>query len=946
MDQGPLKRILLFFFIFHIFLAQAQDEPFLRISAEDDSEMVVPGIIIFKLKPGADLYEKSALSGGEPVGKSLEPFGAGFPHRVFPMHQPPVAEKSLSGNQPLVDLSRIFQIRISHHELLHEAINRLYATGMVEYAQPRYVPSVFWTPNDPMIGSQYYLEKIRAFEAWEICRGDTTVVIGITDTGIDLKHPDLIGAIKYNYNDTINGEDSDNDGYIDNFHGWNLGENNNNPQFTSGHGHGIHVSGIAAATANNGTGIAGTGYHSRLLPVKISDELGRLVMAYEGIVYAADQGAKVINCSWGGSIGAGRFGQDIINYAVLNRDAIVIAAAGNSNNQVPLYPASYENVLSVAATNAQDVKWEGSSYGIYVDVSAPGFNMLSTWANGTYITSSGTSMAAPAVAGAAAIVRSHFPHYSALQIMAQLKVTADNIDNIPGNNNFKGLLGSGRINLYRALTETNQPYIRLNRHLNSAEEFAALQPGDEFSLRSWFQNLLAPAQNIQARLTSESPYVSIIQPQVSLGSINTLQEVSNLQPFGIRLLESLPASQPVEFTITFTNEQGEYAGREHFSILFNVDYVNIQFNDLATTITSKGTMGYNYPNHNQGIGLVYNNGVSLIRNAGLIIGTSSSKVVDNVYGATEGSFNQFFVPLRNARVQEEPEFGDLQVSGQFTDANAGVFNMDLKVDYSAYFWQQAPHRKYVILEYRIINQSLTNYSSLYAGFFSDWYLRDNKNHRAGFDDQTRMGYSWSAGGGHFAGISLLSPGNIRHYAFDNTGFNSSIKISDGFTSSEKYTALRTDRNSAGVYDADNDISTLVSSGPFFLASRDTLTIAFAIIAGDHLSDLKTSASHARVKYSLIDQKPTVSRPPLVNSGQLMVYPNPAANILRVRINPGAPQLVSIVDLKGKTLLKHTIAQGHEQPLEVEFDISGLQPGTYLVKCAGEGFVHSSYFIRL
>jgi serine protease len=949
MNQGTSRWLLLLIILLcPITFVAGQEATYFRMPAEAGPHDLVPGAIIFKLKPEAAPYAKSGHIEIEAFNNTLKSVGAAAPERVFPRHQTP-AQKFHHSGQPLVDLSLIYEVNIRDDEQLEAAINAIYATGLVEYAQPRYIPRLFYTPNDPFIGSQYYLESIQAFDAWSISKGDTNIVIGITDTGIDLNHPDLIHAIKYNYDDPINGEDSDNDGFVDNFHGWDLGEGNNNPQYNH-HPHGVHVSGIAAATADNGTGIAGTGFHSKLLPVKIDDEFGRLVMAYEGIVYAADQGAQVINCSWGGSLGAGQFGQDIVSYAALNRDAVVIAAAGNSDNQVPFYPASYENVMSVAATNINDVKWTGSSYGIMVDVAAPGANILSTWVNGTYVSSSGTSMAAPVVAGAAAILRDYFPDYSALQIAAQLKVTTDNIDTIPANASYQGLLGTGRINLYRALTETHHPYIRLTGHVMSSEDFAALEPGDEVELASFFQNLLAPTGNITATLTSASPHVQIDNPTVNLGPIGTNETVDNISdPFALTLLPSLPPSHEMVFTITFTNEQGEYAGRQRFRLLMNVDYVNISFNDITTTITSKGTLGYNYPNFGQGYGFVYNDGRSMLKCAGLILGSSSSKVVDNIYGAAENSFNQFFVSEQNARLQEEPHMADAEISGIFTDAQAEAFAMGLQVDYTVYFWEDEPNRKFLILEYHIINKSVISYPSFYAGFFADWVLRDNKNHRAAFDAVNRMGYAFSATGGYYTGIQLLTEGGLRHYAFDNQGFGSSIKISDGFTGFEKYTALRTNRLNAGVFDQDNDISTLMSSGPYNLLPNDTLTVAFAMLAGDHLADLQHSAQAAYRKYYGLDDDPTNTAPVAGESpGWLVAYPNPAREALSLQVKApySGAAVLKVSDLNGRTLLVKNISAEAGAKQSIKIDTSGFAPGRYILQLSGKGYSQAISFIRM
>ncbi|MBS4013385.1 MAG: S8 family peptidase [Bacteroidetes bacterium] len=812
------------------------------------SQDYVRGKIIFKLIEEDSVLKNEEKQGIIVVQEYLKQIDYKI-DRKFPSHNSP-SYKYNSNGQKLVDLSLIHELIVDENEDLDYIIQLLYQSGVVEYAEKYYIPELFsYTPNDPLAPSQYYLNNIQAYLAWGITRGDTNQIIAIIDTGTDLTHPDLINSIKYNYNDPINGYDSDNDGYIDNFQGWDLGEGDNNPQYNA-NSHGVLVCGYAGATADNNTGIAGVGFNSKILPVKIDNESGRLTMAYEGIVYAADRGATVMNLSWGGVLGAGQFGQDIINYAAINRDIVVIAAAGNSNNQIPIYPAAYNNTISVAATDINDVKWSGSSYGITIDISAPGTGGLTTWPNSSYNPGSGTSFAAPIVAGAAALLRSHFPNYNAKQIAAQLKVTADNIYDISENNSFQGLLGTGRLNIFRALTETDNPYIELIALEHTEEFYSKIQPGETVNLSAFFRNILSTVDNVTAILQTNSQYIDIITQEINLGTAPNNEIINNLEnPFVIKLLNNYPPSNKADFIITFYNN-GEYAGRETFSIVFNIDYINIFPNTISTTVTSKGTIGYNYPNFNQGLGLKYSlYNRSLIKCAGLIIGNSTSKVVDNIYGATEGTFNQFFKSITNAEFINDPENSHLEIRGSFNDDNAGAFKMNLKIDYTIKAWDEAPDNKYLILEYDIINNSGEQYSSLYTGFFADWIIQDNKSHRASFDIDNNLGYAYSTSGGYYTGISLLSDYAPKHYAFDNQGYGGSLKISDGFTSFEKYTALKSNRNSAGLFDTNNDISTLLGSGPFILNHNDTLKIAFALLVGDHLTDLKQSAISAKAKYT-------------------------------------------------------------------------------------------------
>lgn len=910
-------------------------------------DQYLPDKIIFKLKESVEPYSEIKYISNDRVLNVLKSISAERAAKLFPDHTPPAKTIHISG-QPYSDLSRIYTIRTAPDISIEGAINRLYASGVVEYAEPWYIPELLYEPNDPFIESQYYLATIQAYDAWAIQQGDTNMVIAITDTGIDLLHPDLVEAIAYNWDDPINGEDSDNDGYIDNFHGWDLGSNDNNPQWQVD-AHGVHVSGIAAASSDNGTGIAGVGFRSRLLPIKISDEDGRLTRAYEGIVYAADQGAQIINCSWGGPMSAGQFGQEIINYAVLNRDALVVAAAGNSNNQIRIFPASYINALSVAATNSSDIKWGGSSFGQLVDISAPGANIFSTWPNGSYVSSSGTSMAAPVVAGAAALVRAQFPDYNALQIAAQLKVTTDIIDTIAQNEAYQGLLGTGRLNLYRALTETHHPYLMFNQLEHPEEYYQLYNPGETMQVGARFLNLLASTNHITAVLSTASNHVDIISDSSQLGQVDHNEITDNFSnPFVIRISESIPPSHEIAFNISFYGEGGVFAGRQAFSMVFNLDFLDIEANQIRTTINSKGNIGFNYPNFSQGIGLLYanaNQNRSLVKSAGVMAGISSSKVVDNVYGPVENSFTNSFYPTTNAYFADNPGMGDIEIRGTFTDSLAGNFRIGLQVHYSIFAFQQAPIDKFLIMEYQFINTSGENLPGFYAAYYADWVIQDIRNHRASFDPENRMGFAFSASGGNFTGIQLLSHEQIRHYAFDNQGFGGSLRINDGFTSFEKYTAMKSNRESAGFFDIDNDISTLVATGPFNFQNEDTLTVAFALIAGDHLNDLQASAQLA----SSIYNGEFLSAPEVEHKSpfEANVFPNPATEYFTVALKPfaGKTTEISVYDLRAAKVYQNTVS--HETSTTHHHNINTKQwkPGQYFIQIRSAGKTETIKWIK-
>jgi serine protease len=897
--------------------------------------------------------------------------------KVFPNHRPP-AEKFHPSGEAYADLSLIYEMELNPGQSPEAAIQTLYSSGLVEYAETRHLPSLLYEPegepfaafsisadslfipNDSLLSRLYYLNNIQAYAAWAIAQGDTNTVIAIVDTGNDFYHPDLQRAVKYNYDDPVNGDDSDHDGYIDNFFGWDLGENNNYPQYNKA-GHGVHVSGTAAATVNNGLGIAGTGFHSPYLPIKVDDEYGRLVMAYEGIVYAADQGASVINCSWGGHLSGGAFGSDVVRYATINRDALIVAGAGNAGNSLPFYPASYDLVMGIAATDSLDVKWDRSSYGRHISLSAPGVRLLSTWPDTMYIISSGTSMSAPVVAGAAAIVRSHFPGLSAMQVAARLQATADIIDTIPGNEAFAGRLGAGRLNMLRALNDTLTPYMRVTANLLTDAEVAALPPRSSATMALQVQNMLAPTSNMSAAITTNSPYVIPTDSLVWLGPLQTLETTDNSdQPFSFFLRPDIPMNHEVLFTVSFTTQAGAPAGSHTFALVFNRDYQNVTSGMLQTTITSRGTVGYNYPNYFLGMGLSYDNQYSRIKCAGLIYGNSPTAVVDNIYGAQENSFNQYFTPVQNIWRQSQPAVADIELAGSFNDLAANSMSYGITTNHHTYFWSQEGMDNFFIKEYQLINTTDKKQEGLYAGFFADWTSRDNKRMVAGWDKNLMMAYSFLAADAapdssntqqeSFAAIQLLTAHPVTHYAFDNDGHNGSIRINDGFNLEEKYSAMTSQRDVAGSYRRDNDVSSMLTAGPVDLLPGDTLRLAVAMhLSPDHtgLYESATKALQAYNKLILTDGTINVRHPAPGPHHALSAYPNPFSSYVHVSLHlPAAivatdtarEAVMTLYNLTGTAVWSEKIDVYTCQHAIHTIDTAHLHPGVYLLTITG-GTLH-------
>jgi len=588
--------------------------------------------------------------------------------QVFPHHQLPEASEAINRDQ-FVDLGLWFQLKFTSEIPMHKLISFVMQSNLFEVVELRAISELLWTVNDPKQGNQYYLNRIQAFEAWEIERGSASAVVGITDTGIDKVHEDLAGALYYNSTDTLDGIDNDNDGYTDNYCGWDLGNNDNNAQWQV-MGHGTFVSGFVSAVPNNSIGIAGLGYHTKVLPVRIDDSLGFLVKDYEGIVYAADHGANIINCSWGNSYGS-VFGSEAVKYATYNRNALVVAACGNSNNSNWLYPASYPEVLSCAATDSLDQRWSQSSYGAMVDLSAPGTFVYSTWIGNAYSYSHGTSFSAPLVAAAAALVKSHFPTFTALQIAEQLRVSADNIDTIAANIGYENQLGSGRLNVYKALTDTLSPSVRFDK-------FNYFVQNDTLFIGGQFFNYLRPTTSqLFANISSSSAFLLPIEDSVAVGQLNTLAG-SALQSdwFRFRILPNTPIGFYTDLNISF--HDSIYTGYQKVRVMLNSQLSQLDTNNISVTFTSLGTLGFTDVSRMFGDGFSYRNSPNLISYGGLLIANSSTKVSDNIYGVNNN--DQDFTPISQAiPMPATPEAHQAWLNS-YNDNGANAASLKVKVD--------------------------------------------------------------------------------------------------------------------------------------------------------------------------------------------------------------------------------------------------------------------------
>ena len=295
----------------------------------------------------------------------------------------------------------------------------------VEYTEPNFICHSFFVPDDPNYTLQWAHQKIESEYAWNVTIGDPSILVAVIDSGIDYNHSDLV------------------DNYVALGYDWVNNDNDTMDDF----GHGTHCAGIIAATINNNKGIVGLA-QVRIMAEKFLDSIGRGLAsdAVNAIIHAVDQGADILSNSWGGAWLRSKLIHDAVEYAHDN-GVLVVAAAGNEASSVKNYPAAYDEVVAVTATDQSDSPASFTSYGNWVDVAAPGVDIYSTVLNNRYENMNGTSMACPHAAGVAALIWSEFPNLTPDEVRLRLQLTADDL----GDPGFDIYYGYGRVNARRAV---------------------------------------------------------------------------------------------------------------------------------------------------------------------------------------------------------------------------------------------------------------------------------------------------------------------------------------------------------------------------------------------------------------------------------------------------------------------------------------------------------------
>ena len=973
---SPIKFLFLFFFC--CFLITSAQQKLIK----KGTDYYLSNTVVIKLKQSPGTGKNIVLP--DAVQKTMSKYSVVSVKNRFTENK-----KSNSLLKTSNSLDRIITIKYASNEDPLKVAAKLMHTHQVEWAEPHFVREVFYTPNDPKynLATQYGLFKILADSAWNITKGDTSIVIGIIDTGVYWGHPDLEANIWQNLGEDanhngktiiqqngtwildpgdLNGIDDDNNGagngYVDDLIGWDFGGINgiqdNNPQ-EDNPTHGTLVAGIASGVTDNGLGVASIGFKCKIMPVKTTrHDVGdrSVIYGFDGIKYAADNGAKIINCSFGGTVYSNAE-QAVINYVVA-KGALVVAAAGNSGNGIPQYPASYKGVLSVGATTKTDEIWSASSYGLHVDVTAPGAEIYSTWGPSGYTGQpypSGTSLSSPFTAGLAALVATVFPSYGPLQIAEQIRVNTDSIAQL-NSASLRYLAGSGRINAYKALTNKNSISIRVDsvEFTGETNNHNHFKPGETVSIGASFVNYLKPVSNVTVTVESGSQYAEMIQDNFSIGSLNTLGSTDNFSNgFVFKISNDVPFDTELPFMIKYSSSTSNYDDFEWISVRVNSTYETMDKNNITFTINSKGSLGFNdYPSNVEGSGFIFRNGDNLMYEGGFLYGTGPDNLMDAVRQPDDTKSQDFNI-VDQFILTSPGSIADEQGFTVFNDDGAGSKKLGIETKLNSYEFIDAADANYVIVSTDLYNHNSENITGLYAGLFLDWDINgdDFEDDIASYDSLNSFGYAYDSNGipvSDYVGAALISDNNYGFYAIDNGDTTGGSNAPSSFTDKTKWITISS--GVASTHKGPADISFVVSGGPYDIPANHHINVAFAIAGGRDLDELTTAIKNARIKYASLPtdvaRDDNSSLP--VKFDLMQNYPNPfnPATTIGFSIPSQGNVQLKIYDILGRevtTLVNKVMSPGNYKIL---FNADSLPSGVYIYKLSANGYIQAKKMLLL
>jgi len=972
--------------------------PFL---SQAQSQKYFPDRLIIKYKSDHTLSHLKAKTGVKPqnaVDKILAKNGMRNQHSLFNGRLGRRIRRSALSS--VRGLSKIHEVIFSGNINPAQLAAKISKMPGVAYAEPKYIHHLFYTPNDPIKGK--FIATHDFTDAWDITKGSSNVVIAIVDAGVNYLHPDLDDKLWVNQGEVplalrpqvdangdghitsteikhwlkqngsdyngdgeialddaldpnssfMDGADNDNNGFNDDLFGWDFWDSgsilspvaDNNP-ILDGSDHGTHVAGIAAAETDNDTSVAGTGFNSIYMAVKAGgtrQDRESIGYGFSGILYAAEQGADIINCSWGGS-SYSQAEQDVIN-AATDMGSLVVAAAGNDGTDQLSYPGGYDNVVSVGSISQDQTVASYSNYGYNLDVLATGTNILSTSYGDTVVSKSGTSMATPVVSGLAALIKAVHSNWSPGHIGMQIRNTADYISDQNSNLNANKL-GHGSINAFHAVDTNNLPGLKVISYqfVNSDDQKLAL--GEPGFVKIKIANLGSTTSNLSLQLQSlNNNGVQLNNNSQQVGSVanGDTVEVS----FGLTITTDFDLSKVPTFRLDFKDNSLNYDDFniiQYNSILYDV----LAANNVKTSLAPDGTIGFTDPNNGLGgVGFIprkpngsggYQEGDNLLFEGGLIMEYNGS-----VYDATRtnnGEESRDFVPEQVFAIRKPGDVSD--ADGSATFKTLSDTSQKVEINLNTYTFDNPQLSNVVFLKYTIQNQSnFKILKNMYVGLFNDWDIGNAIQNDVSYSASDSVLYV-SEPNSNSPVVAVAQLGPISSVlAIDNNltsnqdSVTFGINDDNGFTDEEKSNALRAGKAHTSVTNA--DVSAVNASGPYTLNPGAQITVGFVYAFGDDLGQLRTQIAAARSRdlfkvtpAGRVESTQAPQQTELVHN-----YPNPFNSSTEIRFDLQKPSHVTLT-------IYNVLGRKVRTLIDKDMDAK-----SYFIKFKAESLSSGVYFARL
>ena len=873
------------------------------------------------------------------------------------------------GDGPLADIRLVFYADPVDPEA---AAAKIAALPGIAFAEPYLLPRTTALPDDPLVPDQWYLEALGLPAAWDLARGEAAPVpVAVVDGGFYATHPDLAANILLNDDDPPNGVDDDGNGFIDDTGGWNFAAAGDDLAALAGATplsvrHGTHVAGLVSAVTDNGAGMAGSAWNTPLLGVAVGHPVQdeTVLFGYQGMLYAAERGARIINCSWGQLLRTSLLERAVVE-RVIELGAVIVAAAGNNAYPFPFYPAAYPEVIAVANVDAAGSRHPTSNYGLWVDLAAPGTGILSLFEDGGTGELTGTSMASPLVAGYAALLWGLRPELTPAALRHRIRVSAlpaATGDGVPE-------LGHGLARADRALLWQG-PGLRLSDPgLTDGDGDGIPTPGEVLNLLPVFRNLLDAAPGaMDLRLELPMAGGVVLDAETALPPVDAGAAVVAGSPLSLRLDATLAPGTRLPLLLSWTmpspalDDGGLYVDHALIEILVAPLYADLRGGEVDLSRGANGRIGFvgrGGGSGDDGLGVSYESlgsehgeGApgSLLFEGALMVGVGPARISDAARYAPNGAFHPTFTadgpPQAEADYRLEDGTRVSAVSAAFTDAGA-LDPLDLRIGWRALAPDPVDHPGLALILTTLVNAGTDTLRGLSYGFFLDWDLGDGgffPTYRAN-NVERPPGADWSlvtradVDDGKSVATALLPQGAeaVRLRAIDNVGGNP-WQIYDGFTDDEKWDALAGSDGAESVLAT--DISQVLAAGPAVLAPGDSLRAVLVMAAGFGRAEAETHVRDGLALAARVLAERTWTRAPTLFSLGLP-RPNPARAdfLLPVSGNPLEPWQFMVYDLRGRLVHRSRaiLPSGAGVLAWTGRDAAGrpLAAGVYLLR-AGQG----------